>query len=114
MQYVYASSASRAGIGEIRRNRADFRRLRHPLQTAGGWCGACAGAGRARRAAGADECDASPAGAGAKIAARGVAGAAGDYGAGFRAGNRVLRLCIAPAVTWTARLASLGTLAARR
>ncbi len=45
-----------------------------------------------------------------------MAGIAGAfiYGAGFRPESRVLRLCIAPAVTWTAMLASLGALVAMR
>lgn len=45
-----------------------------------------------------------------------MAGIAGAfiYGAGFRPGSRLLRLCIAPAVTWTAMLASLGALVSLR
>jgi predicted membrane protein len=45
-----------------------------------------------------------------------MAGIAGGfiYGAGFRPENKVLRLCIAPAVTWTAMLATLGALVALR
>lgn len=36
------------------------------------------------------------------------------YGAGFRPESKALRLCIAPAVTRTAMLASLGALVALR
>jgi predicted membrane protein len=45
-----------------------------------------------------------------------MAGIAGAfiYGAGFQPESRVLRRCIAPAVTWTAMLASLAALAAIR